>query len=298
MHPCRDGGPIAKAFPQGGGGAMVSERKHVSHKLPGTISRVPGYQVFHQVQGKRPSALANRQCHGSSLHKQNGRHPLSSSLPAGQGPLGLVPEPQCVNKGSVSPGSTKRPCGSRIQSVPRFQRLEAEHNDFRPNVSKVTFQLDQYVSWRPDPLAIHTDAFTLNWATFQGYAFPPFALIGRCLQQVQSQGVEHLVLVAPVWPAQTWYPLLLELCVDFPLLLPMQANLLTQQGRNHPLHQLQLAGWLLSTVVTRRKEFLSKLERFSWQLGDQTPQAPIPPHGIYGVAGVLKESLSIPFHHL
>ena len=144
------------------------------------------------------------------------------------------------------------------------------------------------MSGRPDPLAIHTDAFTLNWTTFQGYAFPPFALIGRCLRQVQNPGVEHLVLVAPVWPAQTWYPLLLELCVGFPLLLPMQANLLTQQGRNHPLHQLQLAGWLLSTMVSRRKEFLSKLERFSWQLGDQIPQAPIPPHGIYGVAGVLK----------
>ena len=28
--------------------------------------------------------------------------------------------------------------------------------------SRLTFQLDQYVSWRPDPLAIHTDAFTLN----------------------------------------------------------------------------------------------------------------------------------------
>ena len=164
--------------------------------------------------------------------------------------------------------------------------------------SRLTFQLDQYVSWRPDPLAVHTDAFTLNWATFKGYAFPPFALIGRCLQQVKSQRVEHLVLVAPVWPAQTWYPLLLELCVDFPLLLPMQPNLLTQQGRNHPLHQLQLAGWLLSTVVYKRKEFLNKLERSSWWLGDQTPPAPTPQHGIYGIAGVLKESLSIPFHHL
>ncbi len=93
---------------------MIVEGKQVSHKFPGTTSRVPGYQVFHQVQGKCPSALPNGQCHGSSLQKQNGRHPLSSSLPAGQGPMGLVPEPQCVNKGSVSPGSTKRPCRSRI----------------------------------------------------------------------------------------------------------------------------------------------------------------------------------------
>ena len=41
--------------------------------------------------------------------------------------------------------------------------------------SRLSYQLDQFVSWRLDPLAVHTDAFTLDWATFQGYAFPPFA---------------------------------------------------------------------------------------------------------------------------
>jgi hypothetical protein len=164
--------------------------------------------------------------------------------------------------------------------------------------SRLTFQLDHYVSWRPDPSAIHTDAFTLNWATFRGYAFPPFAMIGRCLQLIQSQKVEHLVLVAPIWPTQAWYPILLELCIDFPLLLPTRDDLLTQRGKNHPLHQLQLAGWLLSTVATKQQEFLTKLEKFSWQPGEETPLAPTPQPGTSGVAGVLKGSLSIPFHHL
>ena len=82
--------------------------------------------------------------------------------------------------------------------------------------SRLPYQLDQFVSWRPDPLANHTDAFTLDWASFQGYAFPPFALMGRCLHQIQSQQVSHMVFVAPVWPARPWYPLLLNLCIDFP----------------------------------------------------------------------------------
>ena len=68
--------------------------------------------------------------------------------------------------------------------------------------SRLTTQLEQFVSWRPDPLAVHTDAFTLDWSTFRGYAFPQFALMGRCLNQIQSQHVTHIVLVAPVWPAQ------------------------------------------------------------------------------------------------
>ena len=133
--------------------------------------------------------------------------------------------------------------------------------------SRLTFQLDQYVSWRPDPSAVHTDAFTLDWATFRGYAFSPFSVIGRCLQLVQSQRVEHLVIVTPVWPTQTWYPLLLTLSIDFPILLPVQKDLLSRKGRNPPLPQLQLAGWLLSTVATKREDFLAKLETSSSQLG-------------------------------
>ena len=194
----------------------------------------------------------------------------------------------------------------RVEGIPRLQRLETEPNCFQQPVSemgtsrhRLTFQFDHYVSWRPDPSAIHTDAFTLNWTTFRGYAFPPFAMIGRCLQLIQSQKVEHLVLMAPVWPTQAWYPLLLELCIYFPLLLPTREDLLIQRGKNHPLHQLQLAGWwLLSTVATKQQEFLNKLEKFSWQPGEETPLAPIPQPGTSGVAGVLKGSLSIPFHHL
>ncbi|CAH3028889.1 unnamed protein product [Porites evermanni] len=85
-----------------------------------------------------------------------------------------------------------------------FNRLHEKWGP--PNIdlfaSRLSYQLDQFVSWRPDPLAIHTDAFTLDWATFRGYAFPPFALIGRCLHQIQSQQVSHIMFVAPVWPAQ------------------------------------------------------------------------------------------------
>ena len=165
-------------------------------------------------------------------------------------------------------------------------------------VSRLSYQLDQFVSRRPDPLAIHTDAFTLDWATFRGYAFPPFALIGRCLHQIQSQQVSHIVFVAPVWPGQPWYPLLLDLCIDFPLLLPVQEDLLTQGSRTHPLKHLQLAGWLLSAEVTKRQTFLRRVEKSSWQPGGKIPLAPIPLPGQNGVAGVVNRSMLIPFHHL
>jgi len=164
--------------------------------------------------------------------------------------------------------------------------------------SRLTYQLEQYVSWRPDPQALFTDAFSLDWNKYRAYAFPPFALIGRCLQQIRRQKVTYLVLVAPVWTSQPWYPLLLDLCIDFPILLPARNDLLSQGPNNHPLDQLQLAGWLLSTQVSKRQEFLTKLEKSSWQLGEKTPIPPMLLHGTNGVAGVTRESQLIPFHHL
>jgi hypothetical protein len=160
--------------------------------------------------------------------------------------------------------------------------------------SRLTYQLPQFVSWRPDPLAVHADAFSINWKNIQGYAFPPFALIGRCLQQVINQEGDKLVLVAPVWPAQPWYPVLLRLCTDFPLLFPMSPTLLMRDNQPHPLTNLQLAGWKLSATVMKQRRFQSQLETYCWQPGERTPPPLIHQLGINGLAGV-SNGKSIPF---
>ena len=163
--------------------------------------------------------------------------------------------------------------------------------------SRLTYQLPHFVSWKPDPLAMQTDAFTMDWQTTLGYAFPPFALIGRCLRQVISQKVEQLVLITPVWPTQPWYPLVLQLCIDLPLLLPISADLLMKDNQTHPLTNLQLAGWKLSANVSKQLKFQQKLERFCWQHGGETPPTLMPPPGVSGLAGVVNER-SIPFQYL
>ena len=49
---------------------------------------------------------------------------------------------------------------------------------------RLNHKLPQYVSWRPDPYAMATDAFRIGWTEVQGYAFPPFSMIGRCLRKI------------------------------------------------------------------------------------------------------------------
>jgi hypothetical protein len=78
---------------------------------------------------------------------------------------------------------------------------------------------DLYISWRPDLQSLHSEAFSVNWKHLAGYAFPPFNLIARVLNKVVLDKTE-IVLVAPIWQAQPWWPLQLSLLVQQPIRLP------------------------------------------------------------------------------
>ena len=71
----------------------------------------------------------------------------------------------------------------------------------------------------------------MQWADQQMYAFPPFCLVGLCLAKVRRDQAS-LTLIALVWPAQTWYPTLLEMSVSAPILLPASEDLLPISPRS------------------------------------------------------------------
>ena len=68
---------------------------------------------------------------------------------------------------------------------------------FRPSevdlfATRLNAQVPHYVSWRPEPSSFATDAFTVDWGEVDSCAFPPFALLARCLQRVRGQRVPSL----------------------------------------------------------------------------------------------------------
>ena len=77
--------------------------------------------------------------------------------------------------------------------------------------ARLTTQLTLYCSWQPDPGSAFVDAFSIDWSDFNFYAYPPFSLIARCLQKIQQY-----IMIVPVWPTQTWFPLLLQLTLFRP----------------------------------------------------------------------------------
>ena len=115
---------------------------------------------------------------------------------------------------------------------------------------RTNFQHPVYMSWKPDPQAIHTDAFTAKWHG-RGllYLFPPFCMVAKCLAKIQAEKVTA-ILITPTWQAQPFYPRLLQMSVENPILLPHMSNLLLgPRGEEHPLvglGSLTLAAWKVS----------------------------------------------------
>lgn len=111
-----------------------------------------------------------------------------------------------------------------------------------PNIdlfaSRLNHKLDRYVSWRPDPFSRWTDAFTLDWNTFPlCYAFPPFALVGKVVNKCIADSAE-LLLVAPHWPTQYWFPLLIDCMIDEPLVFPSKPDIISLPGNGSQQHPI------------------------------------------------------------
>lgn len=87
----------------------------------------------------------------------------------------------------------------------------------------------------PDTKAVEVDALTKSWKKLKFYAFPPFALILKCLQKIKNERAGG-VMVVPNWPNQPWFPLFQELLEEDPIVLGPHTNLLLSPCRTkaHP----------------------------------------------------------------
>ena len=89
--------------------------------------------------------------------------------------------------------------------------------------SKLNAQIPVFVSYHPDPEAMHINDFSISWRDRLFYAFHPFAVIGKALHKVVL-GVAAGIIVVPNWPTQPWYSLLMKLLIDISILLHSSKN--------------------------------------------------------------------------
>ena len=136
-------------------------------------------------------------------------------------------------------------------SAPIFQRIVALFG--KPDIdlfaSRLNAQVEDYVSWKPHPMAKFVDAFTIDWSQFFFYAYPPFCLVSRCVQKIIQDHASG-ILAIPLWTTQPYFTAVLSLLTETPRVLSasLQNLIHTTLDGPHPLRQqLQLVVCKLSS---------------------------------------------------
>ena len=91
--------------------------------------------------------------------------------------------------------------------------------------SRLNHQVDNYVSWIPDPDSMSVDALSASWSNIKFYAYPPFSMVGAAISNiVQDQATGIMIII--YWTSQYWYPIMLSLLVKEPIILPYKSDIL------------------------------------------------------------------------
>ena len=188
---------------------MVPDREGDAHQLLGATRCNFSNAVLCPRAEQHSDPTENGQYNSHLLHQPVRGHSLSPPEPTSKRTAVVVHEQEHYTKSSPSSGEAQ--CDSRrgVQMVmrdrtdwklcPQVFQIISNHLGPLLFVSRLSNQLPQYVSWRPDPGVIVCDAFSLDWAQLKGYAIPPWNLIGKVLAhaQVRTQKAD-LVLVTPL----------------------------------------------------------------------------------------------------
>ena len=117
--------------------------------------------------------------------------------------------------------------------------------------TRLNTQLSTFASYRLDPKCIVVHAFLLDWSKLDFYAFPPFVCLNRVLQKIYQDKVKGID-IAPGWPSQPFYPMLLAMSIKTISITPRETNhyLPNQPAVKHPMGKTLK---ILACLVDRTK---------------------------------------------
>ena len=134
----------------------------------------------------------------------------------------------------------------RLWGTPVVDRIATVHN----------MHLPQFKALVPEPRALAIDALSQAWQGRSMYMFPPFLLLNKVIQKLRTTRTGELILIAPWWPSQPWFPHLLRLNVDHLLrFFQYPRELLSQQGYISSGKSYHLHEWRLLCSTTKQHDF-------------------------------------------
>ena len=116
-----------------------------------------------------------------------------------------------------------------------FCRVETRYGPFDIDLfaSRINRKVQCYVSRYKDSEAWRTDTFSFSWSQLFAYIFPPFSIILRVLNKIEMDEADCVVIV-PCWKTQVWFPKLVALMIDVPILLIGSKQVLQHPHHPHP----------------------------------------------------------------
>ena len=139
--------------------------------------------------------------------------------------------------------------------------------------SKQNNKINKFISYVPEKGATAVNAFSVIWKYSLHYAFPPFSLLGRVIQKMCEDQAD-LILVAPLFPSQPWFPPMLKQISGQSFVLPKTNQILYIPGtqRKHNLTSMRMGVFRLSGSASRVQEYQKTLQTSSCNLGDLQQQ--------------------------
>ena len=158
-----------------------------------------------------------------------------------------------------------------------FQQIEATFGplDLDLFATALNTKCPAYVSLKPEPECLYEDAFSRPLPRdLRIYANPPFILLPRLLAKVLREEAS-IVLVAPVWTSQPWWPMLLQLLADPPPRVLPASHLYSSPSTAPP--RWETIACLLS-ARSSGKRVSQKVSTTWWSLATSIPPMPKEPY--------------------
>ena len=249
---------------------MGCSGKRHPHQYPGTESRMFCAEGLPKKQIQFECPFTDRQLNSMCLCKQKRWHTLESIKCTSPRNLRLVSAAQNYNQSTTCARQASCRTRLRIKTFTRPQRLATKTSiypkiftsrfgrSFRNSFKKTNCQLCQLYARSRD---ITYRCLHSKLVRRKGVRLPPVSLITKVIMKVLKEQAT-IVLVAPVWKTQPWWPLLLKMCWKSPVLLPQTKDLLldlTNPAKVHPLYpRLTLGVFFVSGNVMKTVAFLRR----------------------------------------
>ena len=118
-------------------------------------------------------------------------------------------------------------------------------------------------------IRMHMQLLDLSRANLKFYAFPPFILIGASISKIRRKMAAGIVIIS-WWVTQFWFPLMVPLFLDFPVVRTLKGLILiSNKELHHPMYPtMKLLTVHLLGKPSDAKNFHQHLLKLSWNRGD------------------------------